>query len=725
MAFLNIDKWWGVNTQIESEKKPIYVVEEQVNYELARKQGSLLRRKPYKNILTAGLTLLKNLFEFKNTNGDRQILIQDGTGLEESIYSGGAYQAITAIPNDERTGTPTVDQMYPVLYENVVRSGAGLNAATDLPFRYGYEAERKRFKDAVTIAAGKYLEDQGYGIDGLLTYNSALSVLAISNNSSPSIGGFGETTKIVIYASPVLEDGQQGFPIKSIGTDLVISGLLGATQTFEVNLYIDNTTPQILKRIVAIDLYYARVDDIGNVENELAYFFHRAHLNDDSDPYLGGLVGNVGVTVANKIVLDDFEDFYDFTLARKWLYDETNDNYYYVTAIAFGSPTASQLEITVLPNAPADGAATLSVISRWRDDGSFYHYSTFFDNHFIQKGAEMYADLGIPRGDTGISDFRYKFSAINGNRMLILGVTDHVGGNYSLPFNLDIIPALNVVKTQEEPVGCIPFGENFLIFQDRFATHLSIFGNENTRQIDKYIDATIVNQKAVFAVDKNTFFGFDYQGPWMMSVGSDKETRIGEGLFEWWDDTLSETVKDGCVVSYNKLKKQVIFSFPDYSTAPYTNGIAFVFDLKVYTQLQSVFPWYYFTTDKPMKSSCIATDNHLLTSNATAIVDWNQNNSTDESIEAWIKLKVIKNSLAGKNRIHFDTLRLEYTGTLFKISIFPDSGAEVDVTSDLTDNDKLFIRRFLEDMQLKLQATSGYAESKITTLQLSYKERQH
>jgi len=737
--FLDFNKWLGINTQIESEKKPIYVVEEQVNLEIARKPGALTRRKPYVTIITAGIvTSIKSLFEFINTNGDRLLLGQDDTGLKESIETT-SYAAFTALDNDNRSGTPLVDQMYPTVYENVIRAGAGIvgTNVNYVPFWYGYVAVKKRYHDLVTIAAGKYAEDQSPH----QTYSSG-SFLQVVYAARAKVGSFtGKVPSIGLKKgfywftfSYVLEDGQRVFPSSSVyitdpladasSQDAIYDpygyNVTAENQYLSLEYSIPDARESNLVRVDKIDVYVGYSEKEIDAKTALSipsYFLERIDLNAYGNPVWQGSASYT--TGPNNAVISNFADWQSFPLIGMFIHDKGNDSYHEITAVAHG---ASDVTLT-LADAPTVGTEASELVSGWIDSSSVHVYRYFYDNSAKKLGKEMYSRIGIPPGDQGITDFRYKYSAINGKRLLVCGVTDHPGGNYSLPYNLDVIPALNVVKTHEEPLGCVPYGENFLIFSKRYCTHLSIYGNENSRQIDDYVEATIVSQKSVVNAGRDLVFGFDYEGPWLLGPGTGL-LRIGDSLYQWWDETLSDTIKDGCIVIYNRLKGQVLYYFPDYATAPYTNGLAFVFDIKAWED-NKVYPWFYFTTDKTITAWCTATDNHTLIgdSDGDDVHDLSQDGGTDESVSSWVKLKVIKNRLAGKKRMWIDTLSMEYTGETLTVEIFEDGGSAVDVSSDLTTNDKLFLRRFLEEFQLKITPAAGTGEFKFITAQLTYNER--
>ena len=155
------DRIQGMNVAIHKKDVPSFVPTHIRNVESTQQFGVGRKRPLYKNVLTSLITALKGMFEFTDENDARTLLLQDGTAIKKSAYSGG-YGAVAAFGAslDNRLGSATVNQMYPILWKRAVRSGAGVNAATDNPFHISHIDEKKRFHDNVTIAAGQYLEDQ-------------------------------------------------------------------------------------------------------------------------------------------------------------------------------------------------------------------------------------------------------------------------------------------------------------------------------------------------------------------------------------------------------------------------------------------------------------------------------------------------------------------------------------------------------------------------------------
>ena len=86
-----------------------------------------------------------------------------------------------------------------------------------------------------------------------------------------------------------------------------------------------------------------------------------------------------------------------------------------------------------------------------------------------------------------------------------------------------------------------------------------------------------------------------YKGPYMLFNRSSK--YIGELLHPWWFETLYDAQKEGTIVAYNYKTDSIWFIVPGYTTAPYTNGIIFVFDLRAFKINQELAAWYYFKSD--------------------------------------------------------------------------------------------------------------------------------
>ena len=216
----------GVMNMFSPENLPPYIFQKLINYEIAHEIGKLKKRDGYGEVIT-GQTGLTEMKELVAKNGARLLGIQKDTSFYESVYSGGSYGALSRVDlqsNDYRyqypyypgAGTePSIYRMYPHVYQYILRSGAGINAVTDLPIWYGYIDAQTRYPDATSesIAAGRYMTEQ-------LLYKDLLKFVitfAASEQScySTILGLNKDTTiakKVTYYAVPVYDGYQIGFP---------------------------------------------------------------------------------------------------------------------------------------------------------------------------------------------------------------------------------------------------------------------------------------------------------------------------------------------------------------------------------------------------------------------------------------------------------------------------------------------------------------------------------
>jgi hypothetical protein len=677
-----------MNNRISGEKIPEYLFPLLSNLEGSTKDGQLRKRKGYAVIKNSGITALSNMVEFVDRNGGRQVLLLDGTTLKEMPYSSG-YGAVAAISNDERTSGSTVNTFKPVKDRDEIRSGVGVDASTDRPIWYGYIPARSRQNSNSSISAGKYLAEQ------LVEKNSDVLGQVIKggvingNENYVSGSGFAVTKRFAVYAAPVIDGYQRGIPhlIDTVNFSTE-SGLSSATQgTLYATIKILDAYLTEGKRITALDVFVAELDEsnVENFEETPAYFLQRVDLNDDSDFFLE-IEGNVGVTTANKIVIDSYSDWLTFFPNAHWIYDETNGNYYQITGTATNTPGAGQVELTVTPNASADGNSTLKFFSRWSDYTTFWAFDVFYDKTYKKLGAEMYEYLGIPSGDQGIEDFRYKFGAMAGNRMFAVGFPGDEGNYlyYSTLGNPDIFPVQNVERLHRSPTGIVDLGdESVLVFYKDSADRLEVFGNQNSRKDAGYLDYGCVNHDSIVKINDDVVAWMDYSGPVLMQGLSVQS--IGDPIREWWDEKLTDAQKEACVCLYDRLNQRIIFSFPTYSTAPYMNGVCFVYDLKALRD-RKISAWYLMHTDVKLSSTTRADDLHLLSGSDTVIYDWN-NSTPTETFATTIKLKIMQNPILSA-LIVAEKIRLDMddgdNGDV-SLNLYIDESASASLTATIAD----------------------------------------
>jgi len=726
---LRINDHKGMGTQIAKEKLPTWLYQKIHNLELSKKLGRLVKRGGYANVLTTGLTALNGMKEFTDNNGGRQILLQDGTGLEESVYTGGAYGAIAALSgesNDERTASAQVTQMHPILHEKVLRSGASITHAKDYPFWYGYKDAVIRYPnsgDEETIAAGKYLEDQFYfgALNSLISITMTNSVSG--GAATPSANGIDEGM-YGIYLIPVLDGYQRMFP--ETGTNVFATHEVDATtdvakRTISIKITIAYGNRAKYKRITDIDIFISKITNgiIEDADINPAYFLERVPLDDDGD-YIHEFEGNSDT--GGSVVWTTAEvEWLTHPFTSMWIYNETQDESYRVTGMNYGTNTMS---VTPSPSATQAGD-TFKVFSRWYKDTDFI-YGTFYDDYYRKLGSEMYTYLDIPTADTGLDDVRYKFSCMANKRYFIFGTPDGAFGYYSKVNNPDVIPSQNILRLQRELTACISVGRDVIAFYPASSKRFTILSNTNADEDDTFSDIGCVGQKAVINITDEEAYGMDLRGPWGLHLRNHR--FIGSLLTDWWEDELSDAEKNACVVGYNRLKDWVLYSFPTYTgthdSQTYSNGIVFVFDRGFYLKSgRQVEPWWILKTDQEIYDWSVAEDDdlHLLTGSKTAIVDWNEpdRDDQDESVTTLLHAKLLKNPVLG-NKTHFDMLYLYYVSATDAMvgNIRPDGGSWVTLT--INDDQQAVIKYLCETLELELSTAASTNDVEISEQLLTF-----
>ena len=661
---LNVSEHKGMSVLIYAAKLPSYLYQLVWNLELSKKLGKMIKRKGYKNVLIAGLTALKSMFEFVDDNDGRQIFIQDGTGVEESVHSGSAYGAITAIANDVRTASSSVGQAYPVLYRKEYRTGTGI-ATNNNPMWYGYMAAKNRFNDADTIAAGKYLCDQmhktlfGYNAGDIQLISIANSALAM-NSTAFGTQGLDEGTYIV-FISAVIDGYQRGTP--SILD--IVSNNTDDKYSLDLTIQSDDGNESKLPRVTAYDIFVASLTNVGAdvtpaTSTELlslaytSYFVERVDLNGDGNRFLT-IAGTNDITGgAEKITIAGFATWQTFNPIGFFLYDSTNNKTYRITG---ATPNGTALELTTTPVVSNAGAATLHFFSRWYEVSDDNKRRFVYDDYYFKAGSEMFTYLDLPAGDFGLTNVQYKYGCMSNKRYFIFGRSDGPFGYFSKVNAPDVFPALNILRLKKEPTGCMAVGRDVMAFSKDSAKRFTVLSNTNAEEDDEFSDIGLVSQKALYQVSDEEGYGFDQRGPWHLNLR--QHEFIGEHLKEWWEDNLSETEKSACVVGYNRLKNWVMFSFPTYTTSPYTTGIIFVFDREAQKR-EGINAWWIYKTDVAIYNFTQADDLHLLAGSTTKILDFNTTGTPTETVATKATLKLMNNPILG-NRLHINTVYFDYT----------------------------------------------------------------
>ena len=720
---VRINEHRGMANQVAKEKLPTWLYQKIHNLELSKKLGRMVKRGGYANVLTTGLTTLNGMKEFTDNNGGRQILLQDGTGLEESVYSAGAYGAIAAIANDEREAgvAPTVTQMYPVLHEKVLRSGAGIAATHDHPFWYGYKDAYDRFKNVAAppsqIAAGKYLDDQFYG--GNL-FSSFMSVTLAQSASQVASEGIPSGDNYFVYVAPVLDGYQRGLP----EIDNIAKQLINGADYNALNLLLSLTAANYAshKRITAVDVFVAKATEgyLSDTDVYPAYFLERVSLEDDGDYFLE-LDGTLETATPPTYVEfdDDFSTWETFFLQNHFANFTAATEYNEKLGTRTENGTKVRYALSNLDNADSGLSVTCKIFSRWYADGATLKYPFKYDDYHRKLGSEMYEYLGIPTGDIGLDDVRYKFSCMANKRYFIFGTPDGAFGYFSKVNEPDVIPSQNILRLQREPTGCVTVGRDVIAFYPSSSKRFTVLSNANAEEDDTFSSIGLVSQKAIFSVSDEEAYGFDLRGPWGLHLRNHK--FIGSLLTEWWEDELSEAEKNACVVVYNRLKDWVLYSFPTYAGThdgqTYT-GIVFVFDRGYYIKSgRQIEPWWILPTDHLMYNWTVAEDDdlHLLTGSKTAIVDWNEplRADQDESVKTLAHLRLLKNPILG-NRVHFDMLYLYYVSATDAMvgKIRADDGAWETLT--INSDQQSFLRYICDTLEVELSTAASKNDVEIS-----------
>jgi len=424
-----------------------------------------------------------------------------------------------------------------------------------------------------------------------------------------------------------------------------------------------------------------------------------------------------------------------------WCHDITNGKHYLIDT---DTDNAGSRELTVRSEGDAitnSGSAKLRFYFGWFTSSGEHYIFYKIDNHYISLGSEMYTYLGIPDNDNGFfmstDSFvpNYLYSAWNGSRLMITGRPRrlHTGslyydvyeeniGYYSIANNPDIIPVLNIVRFKYPPTGITNIGQDFIIFSKRHAELIRIVTDGDAYQEDEFLDRGLVNQKALVKISDDLVAGFDYKGPWILSNRNFRD--IGTLLREWWDDKLSDTVKDGCIAGYNHLKEQLWFSFPDYTDSDYPNGIIFVYDMRA-ERLGISNPWWILKSDIPLKDFTINQDLHLLSTNGEStskIVDFNQA-GTDENVETNLKIKMIQNPLIGR-KMQIDKVRVRYSGDDdITVKMYYDESSSPDTTVNVNSDKNTFVRQICKTFELELESAESTNDLDYREIQVTYKNK--
>jgi len=734
MPVLNINKFEGMSTQIAEEKHPAVLFKRIINGELVRTEGWIRKRRGYSNVLTTGITALKNMTEFVDSNKNRQILMLDGTTLKESVYSGGTYGAVATIAsaNDKRSVGSTISAFNPNKEGGIIRSGAGIAAASERPIWYGYIPARDRFNAAVTVPAGKYLTDQRYhhatasvNIDPFFItsdYGAHVSELA---------GGEVATDQRLVFIVSALVDGfQNSFPNLLFGADTSLFVATGSGIEVTLVSPADNNAHP---RVTDYDIFIGISTDNKNIDlqkgNYIAYFLERISLNDDG-PVITTQTGTVAAT--SPMISITGEDTWK-TFNGVGLFAKIGSNYYRITSDT-NSGTTAQFDVTPTPSGGDIGSGkTIEFLSRWDlMGGSFYKYKTFYDNYYKKLGAEMFDFLELPSGDLGIADFRYKWSAVAGKRLFAVGFPDDKAmfGFYSKARELDVLPAQNVLDLRDHPTGIVDVGDQrIIVFYKHSADSFTVFGNGNSRRIDNILEVGCTNFDSIIKAKERLIAFMSYNGPWL--INDNQSQFIGEALREWWEDKLSQADLESCVGMYNHKKEWIIFDFPNYTDSVFTNGIMFVFDIRA-MRANKFSPWWLLQSNKKFIAQTLNDDQELLAADATSIVNFNSG-TINENLNMQVLIGLFVNAEFAR-KLNIKKLGIEFVDNTIgfnnlTINVYVDSDVGTatptfTLSQGPTESRESFVQRIATKFDLELVSQNSNTDFTLKTIKLIYKNLQ-
>ena len=726
------DKVQGMNVAVHKNELPPYIPTEIINLESTQQFGVGRKRPLYKWVTQAGLTALKGMFEFVDKNAVRNLMLQDGTAIEKMVWTGSAYSS--AGVSDLRTAGSTVDQMYPVMWNFDLYSGAGVNASTDRPFYYAWIPPGKRYNKAETLVAYGYaLFNQGKItlFDNLITFPNNYWTTAVEEED-----GIADGELVAFVFAPVSHDGQRGFPdeqslvimsnntgaravphvdvkvatadilafsnIKAIDVFVSTSGIAGANVDIKSGVFnylhrIDmdeavNTRIRLseddistdITSILGVDITFNAggtapkrlqstgglpifIQQVGVEANRLfvGQSIQITNTASNNGTYIIEAIGTTYIDITTSVFVTEVagttnivcvSGSYGLRINNKksyvrsdwegmYLYNAFTDTSYQIIASEQNSLDATQQTLYFLDYDQFTTAGQYwSVKPGWIAVSGGYQTTVAFDNFFWQAGAEMWTYLNIPTGDTGIADFRYKFSAVANDRLFIFGCPDGFG-YFSVKNRPNIIPSLNIIRPQKEPTGCVGINRDVFLFYKEGASRYTVISNEQAEKDDEFLEIGLTSQKAIVKINDDSVAFMSYKGPYILQGRVPQ--YIGNSLKTWWTKTgslpyLSEAEIAQCRVFYNNLREQIWFSFPTYANqAESITNKVFVFDIRAFRQ--GIEAWWELRTGLDMSNGCLADDLHLLIGDGTQIADFNTTGTPDETCYTRVKFKLFKN----------------------------------------------------------------------------------
>ena len=711
--YTEITKFEGESAFIATQDAPSYIFQKLENLRPSVILGDAVKRDGYTEKITGGIGDLQTMIEFTDKNGTAQLAVIDGDGFEVYTNSDGTYATRTF--TDENTGTIDGDNTQLISFNNEVRGGVGIRTAStgDKPLWYGWNAGTTRFPDSgdpVTITADEYLDEQFYE----KPLASLIEITGSFDQSYVTDKGIENKKSIIVYAAPVYDGYQKGMPEKISETD----NLGGHTSAYHGILKIDDAKNSSDKRITAIDLFVAETEQHTRQDDlELlpAYFLERLQLSDDGGKVLEFSSSEVTYddsAGSENILIADYADWYTFDLTGFYLYEKTRMVYYRITSC---TTDGTSVKLETSPTLGDPTSDNIEIFPRWYDDGSDYIYHFIYDKYHRSPGSEMFTYLNLPFGDLGLTDYKYKYLAWNGDRAAYGGGSDTNFSYFSSIHSPDIVPALNIVRHKANIRGIDNIGQDFLYYTDIGIERVSVINDGDSYQNEEYLNAILVSNRAKTKIDDNTVILMSYQGPILIS-GRTIDSDIGLQEREWWLETFTKAQMEACIVGYNFKEQEVWFSFPTYTTSPYTNGIIFVFDLKAFRMKYSS-AWWRVKTDSKILAFALNSQYNLLGGVSNKVIDFNT--AGTETVSTALKLKMLSNPLISKKG-RYDSIYVDNTSSdTIAVDCYFDEAGSADLSLTLNADETAFMKYMAKTLEVELTTSASTNDLAYHKIQIS------
>ena len=283
--------------------------------------------------------------------------------------------------------------------------------------------------------------------------------------------------------------------------------------------------------------------------------------------------------------------------------------------------------------------------------------------------------------------------------------------------------AQNVIIPIRDVVGCAKAGRDVYMFYKNGGSRVSVLSNTNVEQDDNFFDVGLVHQKALFQLSDDEFAFMSYKGPYL--VRGRQKIYIGQGINPWFERTegepyFTDAQKEACVVGYNHLKELIFFSFPTYTTSPYTYGVVFVFDIRAHRAEME--PWWVLKSDLAFSTFCVNNDLHLLAGFAGGggasgrVVDFNAS-TANETVSTRLVFNLLK---AGKRqKMLFHRLYLDIdTDDTVTINAYYDESATPTALSALNTDNEVQIGQMKQSMKLEISTAASANDVELSKMEL-------